>query len=123
MITYASSHSKTEKKYFDQFGYPGNNQHKKEHASFTKEIADFKINFDTGKIRLSIEIMDFLSNWLQKHIKGIDEKYVPFFTNIGLNHKGKNLVSLGSGLNPKGAFMHFSGPRFLSPSFYSYHEA
>ena len=45
----------------------------REHAGFTKKIADFKKNFDTGIIELSIGIMDFLINWLQIHIKGVDK--------------------------------------------------
>lgn len=84
LIGYAVTHFRAEEKYFDQFGYPETNSHKKEHSYFTKKIAEFKAGFDAGKLGLSIEVMDFLSNWLQDHIKGVDKKYGPFFNEKGL---------------------------------------
>ena len=84
LIGYAVTHFRTEEKYFDRFGYPETNSHKKEHSDFTKKIAEFKAGFDAGKLGLSIEVMDFLSNWLQNHIKGVDKKYGPFFNEKGL---------------------------------------
>jgi hemerythrin len=84
LVNYAVKHFETEEKYFDQFGYINSFSHKKEHADFTKKVAEFKSGFDSGKIMLSIEVMDFLSSWLQKHIKGTDMKYGPFFNEKGL---------------------------------------
>jgi len=84
LVSYAGTHFKTEEKYFDLFDYPEANSHKKEHADFTKKVVEFKAGFDSGKLGLSIEVMDFLSNWLQNHIKGVDKKYGPFFNDKGL---------------------------------------
>jgi hemerythrin len=84
LVTYAVTHFKMEEKYFDQFEYASAFSHKKEHTDFTKKVAEFKSGFDKGKIMLSIEVMDFLSTWLQKHIKGSDMKYGPFFNEKGL---------------------------------------
>lgn len=84
MISYASTHFKTEEKYFDQFGYPETDRHKKEHTSFVQRVSDFKKGFENGKISLSIEVMDFLCDWLQDHIKGSDKKYSQFFNEKGL---------------------------------------
>jgi hemerythrin len=49
-----------------------------------KKISDFKEEFKDGKFGLSIDIMNFLSDWLQKHIKGSDKKYSQFFTVNGM---------------------------------------
>lgn len=84
LVGYAGTHFRTEEKYFEQFGYPDAGSHKKEHFDFTKKVAEFKDGFDTGKIGLSIEVMNFLSNWLQNHIKVVDNKYGPFFNGKGL---------------------------------------
>jgi hemerythrin len=84
MVTYAASHFRTEEKYFDQFGYPEADSHKKEHGAFTKKVLEFKDGFEKGKLGLSMEVMDFLSDWLQNHIKGVDMKYGPFFNSKGL---------------------------------------
>jgi len=84
LIGYAGTHFGTEEKYFDQFGYPEGNSHRKEHSDFTRKVAEFKKEFDEGRLALSIEVMDFLSNWLKNHIKGVDKKYGPFFNAKGL---------------------------------------
>jgi hemerythrin len=84
LVNYAGVHFRTEEAYFDRFGYPESRSHKIEHSSFTKEVADFKSKFDAGKLALSVEVMNFLGNWLQNHIKGVDKKYGPFLNEHGL---------------------------------------
>ncbi len=84
LIGYAATHFKTEEKYFDQFGYPEADSHKKEHSDFTKKVSDFKDGFEKSSVGLSIQVMNFLSDWLQKHITGVDKKYGPFFNAKGL---------------------------------------
>lgn len=84
LIAYAGTHFKTEEKYFDQFGYPDADRHKKEHSDFTRKVAEFRDGFIAGKFGLSVEVMKFLSDWLQNHIKGVDRKYGPFFNEKGL---------------------------------------
>ncbi|MCX5829220.1 MAG: bacteriohemerythrin [Deltaproteobacteria bacterium] len=84
LISYTGTHFKTEERYFDQFGYPEANSHKKEHSDFVAKVSEFKDGFEKGKIGLTIKVMDFLSDWLQNHIKGVDKKYGPFFNDKGL---------------------------------------
>lgn len=84
LVGYAVTHFRTEEKYFDQFGYPETDSHKKEHSDFIKKVAEFKNEFETGRVGLSIPVMNFLSDWLQNHIKETDKKYGPFFNEEGL---------------------------------------
>ena len=84
LIVYTMTHFKTEEKYFAQFGYPDTDQHKKEHEAFVKKVSDFKDGFENRKISLTIEVMDFLSDWLKNHIMGTDKKYSQFFNEKGL---------------------------------------
>ena len=84
LVDYTVTHFKTEETYFDKFGYPEKDSHKKEHTDFVKKTSDFKEGFEKGKLGLSIELMNFLSNWLQNHIKGTDKKYSQFFNEKGL---------------------------------------
>lgn len=81
---YAVEHFTTEEKYFDQFNYLNSGSHKKEHQNFIAKVNDFKSGFDKGKIMLSMEIMDFLKDWLISHIQKIDMAYAPFFHEKGL---------------------------------------
>ena len=84
LIGYTATHFKTEESYFDQFGYPETDRHKQEHAAFVERVSDFKEGFEKGRLALSVEVMNFLSDWLQNHIKGTDKKYSQFFNEKGL---------------------------------------
>ncbi|HEY9187622.1 MAG TPA: bacteriohemerythrin [Ignavibacteria bacterium] len=85
LILYTGTHFKTEEKYFDQFEYPEAEIHKKEHEAFVLKVLEFKKGFEKGDLNLTVEIMDFLSDWLQNHIKGSDKKYSQFFNDHGLH--------------------------------------
>ncbi|MCK9363574.1 MAG: bacteriohemerythrin [Syntrophales bacterium] len=84
LISYAAIHFKTEEKYFAQFGYPDTDNHKKEHVAFVQKVADFKDGFEKRKLSLTIEVMNFLSDWLKNHIMKTDKKYAQFFNEKGL---------------------------------------
>ncbi len=84
LIEYAATHFKTEEDYFDRFRYPDTEPHKQEHAAFVSKVKQFKKEYDEGAIALSVEVLHFLSNWLQNHIKGTDKKYSDFLNDKGL---------------------------------------
>jgi len=84
LVAYTGTHFKLEEKYFDQFGYSEADSHKKGHLDFVAKVYEFKDGFEKGKLGLSISVMDFLSDWLRNHIKGVDKKYGPFFNEKGL---------------------------------------
>ena len=84
LISYTATHFKMEEKYFDRFGYPETDSHKKEHIAFVQKVTEFNVGFEKGKLSLTVEIMNFLSDWLQNHIKGADKKYSQFFNEKGL---------------------------------------
>ena len=44
----------------------------------------YKKGFDEGKVLLSIDVIDFLKDWLINHIQGSDKKYGPFLNEKGL---------------------------------------
>jgi hemerythrin len=84
LIQYTRSHFTTEEKYFKQFGYPNAQDHIREHVNFIGKVAAFKKDFDSNRLGLSITVMDFLSDWLRSHIKGVDHQYSAFFLEKGL---------------------------------------
>ena len=84
LIKYAEEHFLTEEKYFEQFGYPDTDSHKNEHTNFVIKLAEFKVRFDAGKENLTIELMNFLVNWLNNHLQTFDMQYRSFFNTQGL---------------------------------------
>jgi hemerythrin len=84
LIDYTNTHFKAEEKYFIRFAYPETEAHKKLHADFVAKVLDFKKKFEANSVGLSMDVMNFLSNWLQSHIKGEDKKYTACFNANGL---------------------------------------
>ena len=85
LVAYTGTHFTTEEQYFDRFGYPETVAHKKEHANFVAKVMDFKKSFDAGQLGLSLNVMNFLSDWLTHHIQNVDKRYGPLFNEKGLN--------------------------------------
>lgn len=84
LISYTAIHFKYEEDLFKKYSFPQEAAHIIEHRKFVKQVQDFKTDFQAGKIGLSIKIMNFLSDWLKKHILDTDKKYVDFFASKGL---------------------------------------
>jgi len=82
--SYAATHFDTEEKYFKKFGYPDAEAHKKEHAEFIEKVSGFSKGKTRGELSLTIEVLQFLSDWLINHILKTDKAYVAFFRKKGL---------------------------------------
>lgn len=84
LVDYTQTHFSTEEKYFKQFGYEDTEEHIKQHENFVKKVSDFKEGFDSGRLMLSIDVINFLKDWLINHINGTDQKYTDFMHNNGI---------------------------------------
>ncbi len=81
---YASKHFALEERYFEEFGYTGAGEHKKEHAAFVAKLGAFKAKFSSGGAGLSKELLPFLRSWLSSHIAFSDRKYKSLFASKGI---------------------------------------
>lgn len=84
LAEYTISHFKIEEAYFDKFEYADTVAHKKEHTDLLAKVTDIFERVKSGKMVLSVEIGDFLKDWLNKHIKGTDKKYSKCFNDNGV---------------------------------------
>jgi hemerythrin len=84
LINYAATHFRTEETFFDRFNYEFTIQHKIEHKKFVEKVLAFQDKYDKGNTTLTIEVMNFLKDWLIVHIKGTDMKYTKCFNEHGL---------------------------------------
>lgn len=84
LIEYTKHHFADEEAEFKKHKYPEIALHQMEHEKLTKEVLKYYNEFMAGKTNLSIEILNFLKNWLQNHIMGTDKRYAPFLKSKGV---------------------------------------
>jgi hemerythrin-like metal-binding protein len=83
LAEYTQRHFMTEEQLFLKHGYPETVKHTQEHNAFINKVATFQNDLKAGRVMLSMEVLNFLKQWLIGHIQGVDQKYAPF-----LNAKG-----------------------------------
>jgi len=84
LVNYTQAHFTLEESYLTKHQYPEFIQHQKEHKSFIDKVNTFKTNYALTSGLLSIDIMQFLKDWLIKHVMGTDKKYAGFLNEKGL---------------------------------------
>lgn len=75
LVQYTQTHFTNEEKLMQDYGYSGLKDHQKEHNTLTKQVLDLQKRYAQGEGVLTIEIMQFLKNWLTHHILETDKKY------------------------------------------------
>ncbi|MDR3629970.1 MAG: bacteriohemerythrin [Desulfocapsaceae bacterium] len=76
LAQYTIEHFQKEEHIMLKAGYAHLDEHKRIHAKLVQQVLDFKKQFESGSATVSMDLMNFLSDWLVNHIKGIDRKYV-----------------------------------------------
>ena len=84
LINYTAFHFKSEEALFDKYSYPETSVHKRQHADLVQQVLEFKENFNSGKKILTMEVMDFLKEWLTNHIARSDKNYTAFLNSKGV---------------------------------------
>ncbi|MFH0974489.1 MAG: bacteriohemerythrin [Spirochaetota bacterium] len=79
LVNYTKIHFKHEEDSMVKHKYADYVTHKKEHDSLTSQVEDFYERLKSGKSTFSLELMNFLSNWLINHIQKTDMNYKSFF--------------------------------------------
>ena len=85
LINYTGYHFKTEEDLFEKYNYPEKSTLKRQHGDLVDQVLKFKGNFDSGKSVISIDLMNFLRDWLTQHIVGSDKKYSVFLNGKGVS--------------------------------------
>lgn len=85
LIKYTKEHFTAEEELMKKNAYPAYLQHKVEHDNFTKQVLAFQEEYKSGRVSVSIEIMQFLRDWLTDHILGVDRQYTSFLNTKGVH--------------------------------------
>lgn len=78
LAEYTVYHFDFEKHLFQKYGYPEMQEHLKIHDNLVAKVIDFQKQHDEGRAALTMDLMDFLTDWLKNHIMKTDKAYAPF---------------------------------------------
>jgi len=84
LIEYTGSHFGHEEQAFRSTGYPEEASHKQEHARLVEQVLALQAKFNNGEAVLTQSVIEFLQDWLIKHIKGTDMRYAPHLKKNGI---------------------------------------
>lgn len=79
LSSYTKYHFGEEEKQMLAHKFPGYAEHKDQHDKFVKKVTDCIRDYNSGKLTITLDIMNFLRDWLKSHILGTDKKYSEFF--------------------------------------------
>jgi hemerythrin len=77
-LQYTVVHFAYEERLMEQAGYPELATHRAEHEDLARRVREFQKDFEEGRIATGITLLQFLKEWLQKHLIESDQKYVPY---------------------------------------------
>lgn len=76
LIDYTEYHFGAEEKYLRSKKHALTDEHKELHSVFIKSLHTFHKDFNSNKVQLNKEIIQFIQNWWTNHIKNEDKKLV-----------------------------------------------
>ncbi|OGQ56215.1 MAG: hypothetical protein A3J24_07905 [Deltaproteobacteria bacterium RIFCSPLOWO2_02_FULL_53_8] len=84
LLEYARMHFADEERQMTLFSYPDLACHKAAHDKLLVQIIELKAKFDGGANAITIEVVNFLKDWLINHTLLADKKYTVFFNDRGV---------------------------------------
>jgi hemerythrin-like metal-binding protein len=73
LVAYTRDHFGREEIVWRAGHYADLEKHRREHADLLKTVCDFKAKYDKGSVALSVDLMNFLRDWLKNHILKSDK--------------------------------------------------
>jgi hemerythrin len=77
LVQYTAMHFAHEERLMQLHKYPNLAAHKAEHDALAKQVIAFQEEFKSGRATMAVQVLQFLKDWLEKHIKGSDMAYAP----------------------------------------------
>lgn len=80
LIDYTDTHFKREEALMRQTGFEGLGRHKATHDRLIEQVQQLRADMRAGKLSLTVDLMNFLKDWLNNHIMGDDKELAAFLT-------------------------------------------
>ncbi len=78
LIAYTKAHFATEERLMQAHRYPDYAVHKAAHDTLTAQVIKFQKDFERGRAAMSVDLLQFLKDWLTHHIGETDRKIASY---------------------------------------------
>jgi len=75
LLEYTQYHFSIEEELFERYNYVAKEVHIKEHDHLKNKVQQLNVTIRTGKGVLTIEVFNFLKDWINHHILTVDRLY------------------------------------------------
>ncbi|NOZ89178.1 MAG: hemerythrin family protein [Crenarchaeota archaeon] len=80
---YSRLHFRSEERFFERHGYPRAEEHRRQHRWFIEKVRELREREALGETTLTLEVIDFLAEWVARHIAGSDRDYAEWIRRLG----------------------------------------
>lgn len=84
LVRYTQVHFIYEEMLFDRYTYEQTDDHCMAHQKLLNKVGEYKTRFETGDAEVGQELLEFLKNWLSKHILQEDKAYSAYLIAKGV---------------------------------------
>jgi hemerythrin len=84
LVKYTVDHFSAEEAMMQSTKFPGLAEHRVKHRELTKQVEEFAGRFERGEATLSVQLLNFLRDWLTTHILKEDKEYGPWLNKHGV---------------------------------------
>ncbi|MEN1761042.1 bacteriohemerythrin [Anoxynatronum sibiricum] len=82
---YTIHHFQAEESLMEHYGYPKLMSHRMQHKRFLAKVQEMlDRDMDQNQAEVSMELLAFLADWIQKHIMEVDSQYGTFLNDKGI---------------------------------------
>jgi hemerythrin len=85
LAAYTATHFRAEEQILRQVKYPHLATQESEHRKFEAQVAKFKKEMELSGSTSSADVLDFLKEWLTKHIRQVDHQYAAYVNERGIS--------------------------------------
>ena len=78
LVVYTKSHFRAEESMMAQIGYPKLAEHRRLHLELTGQVLEFQRDLRAGRNTITVQLLQFLREWLVNHILKVDKEYARF---------------------------------------------
>jgi hemerythrin len=82
---YTKFHFAREEALLEKSNYPALAPHRAQHREFENKVQSFKRDLEAGKTAQSVNVANFLKDWLTNHIKQTDRQYSEHLNKAGVH--------------------------------------